>query len=41
VLVSGHIKIYCEDGTCIKIYLPRAAGYDIESIGAAMAVSVQ
>jgi hypothetical protein len=38
-----HIKIYCEDGhdTCIKIHPPRAAGYDIESIGAAMAVPVQ
>jgi signal transduction histidine kinase len=40
---GGHIKIYCEDGhgTCIKIYLPRAAADDIESIDVAMAAPVQ
>ena len=40
---GGHIKIYCEDGhgTCIKIYLPRAAAHDIESIDVAMVAPVQ
>jgi signal transduction histidine kinase len=40
---GGHIKIYCEDGhgTCIKIYLPRAAGREVESIDRAMAAPVQ
>jgi signal transduction histidine kinase len=36
---GGHIKIYCEDshGTSVKIYLPRAVGRDVESIGVAVA----
>ena len=40
---GGHIKIYCEDshGTCIKIYLPRAAAQDIESIDVAMVTPAQ
>ena len=40
---GGHIKIYCEDGqgTCIKIYLPRAVGRDVESIEAATAAPVR
>jgi signal transduction histidine kinase len=40
---GGHIKIYCEDGhgTCIKIYLPRAAGRDVEPIDVAMAAPAQ
>jgi signal transduction histidine kinase len=35
---GGHIKIYCEDGhgTCIRIYLPRAAGPDVETIDVAV-----
>ena len=40
---GGHIKIYCEDGhgTSVKIYLPRAAGRDVESIDVAMAAPAQ
>jgi signal transduction histidine kinase len=40
---GGHIKMYCEDGhgTCIKIYLPRAAGREVESIDMAMVAPVQ
>jgi signal transduction histidine kinase len=40
---GGHIKIYCEDGhgTCIKIYLPRAAGADVEAIDTAMVAPAQ
>jgi signal transduction histidine kinase len=40
---GGHIKIYCEDGhgTCIKIYLPRAAADDIESIDLAKVAPAQ
>jgi signal transduction histidine kinase len=40
---GGHIKIYCEDGhgTCIKIYLPRAAGGDVEAIDTAMVAPAQ
>ena len=40
---GGHIKIYCEDGhgTCVKIYLPRAAGHDVESIDLVTAAPVE
>ena len=40
---GGHIKIYCEDGhgTSVKIYLPRAAGTDVESIDLVAAAPAQ
>jgi CheY-like chemotaxis protein len=40
---GGHIKLYCEDGhgTCIKIYLPRATGRDLESVETAVAAPAQ
>ena len=36
---GGHIKLHCEDGhgTCIKLYLPRATGRDIEAVDTAVA----
>jgi signal transduction histidine kinase/ActR/RegA family two-component response regulator len=40
---GGQIKLYCEDGhgTCIKIYLPRATGRDLESVETAVAAPAQ
>jgi signal transduction histidine kinase len=40
---GGHIKLHCEDGhgTCIKIYLPRATGRDLEAIDITMVAPAQ
>jgi signal transduction histidine kinase len=40
---GGHIKIYCEEGhgTSIKLYLPRAAGREIDAVDLAKAPPAQ